>query len=67
MEQKPAHIALADYIRAKGMKKQDFAALAGVRNDQLSRWLSGRIKPERYIRMVLAKVTEGAVPEDAWQ
>ena len=45
MEQKPAHVALADHIRAQGMKKQDFAKMVGVRNDHLSRWLAGKVRP----------------------
>jgi DNA-binding transcriptional regulator YiaG len=66
MEQKPAHVALADHIRSKGMKKQDFAKMVGVRNDHLSRWLAGKVRPERPTRMLIALVTEGAVPTEAW-
>jgi DNA-binding transcriptional regulator YiaG len=67
MENKPAHIALADHIRARGMKKQDFAKLVGVRNDHLSRWLAGKVRPERSARMLIALVTDGAVPTEAWE
>lgn len=66
MENKPAHIALADHIRARGIRKQDFAKMVGVRNDHLSRWLSGKVRPERPTRMLIALVTEGAVPTEAW-
>lgn len=66
MENKPAHIALAEHIRARGMKKQDFAKMVGVRNDHLSRWLAGKVRPERPTRMLIALVTEGAVPTEAW-
>jgi len=67
MEQKPAHVALADHIRAQGMKKQDFAKMVGVRNDHLSRWLAGKVRPERPTRMLIALVTDGAVPTEAWE
>lgn len=67
MEKRPAHIALADHIRAKGMKKQDFAAIVGVRSDHFSRWLSGKIRPERPARLLIALVTDGAVPSEAWE
>lgn len=67
MEQKPAHIALAEHIRARGMKKQDFAKMVGVRNDHLSRWLAGKVRPERPTRMLIALVTDGAVPTEAWE
>jgi len=67
MEQKPAHVALAEHIRAQGMKKQDFAKRVGVRNDHLSRWLAGKVTPERPARMLIALVTDGAVPAEAWE
>jgi len=67
MENKPAHIALAEHIRAQGMKKQDFAKMVGVRNDHLSRWLAGKVRPERPTRMLIALVTDGAVPTEAWE
>ena len=66
MENKPAHIALADHIRARGIKKQDFAKLGGVRNDHLSRWLCGKVRPERSARMLIALITDGDVPTEAW-
>ena len=67
MEQKPAHIALADHIRAQGMKKQDFAKMVGVRNDHLSRWLAGKVRPERPTRILISLVTDGAVSVEAWE
>lgn len=67
MENKPAHIALADHIRARGIKKQDFAKLVGVRNDHLSRWLAGKVRPERPARMLIALITDGDVSAEAWQ
>ena len=67
MENKPAHIALAEHIRARGMRKQDFAKMVGVRNDHLSRWLAGKVRPERPTRMLIALVTDGAVPTEAWE
>jgi len=67
MEQKPAHVALAEYILAQGMKKQDFAAIVGVRNDHFSRWLAGQVRPARPTRMLIAMITDGAVPTDAWE
>ena len=67
MEQKPAHVALAEHIRAQGMKKQDFAKMVGVRNDHLSRWLAGKVRPERPTRMFIALITDGAVPTEAWE
>jgi transcriptional regulator with XRE-family HTH domain len=67
MEQKPAHIALAEHIRARGMKKQDFAKLVGVRNTHLSRWLAGKVRPTRSTRTHIALVTDGAVPAEAWE
>lgn len=67
MENKPSRIALADYIRAKGMKKQDFAKMVGVRGDSFSRWLSGHHRPGRAERILISMFTEGAVPVDAWE
>jgi len=67
MENKPAHIALADHIRARGIRKQDFAQLVGVRSETLSRWFGGKVRPERPARMLIALVTEGAVPTEAWE
>ena len=67
MENKHAHEALAEHIRAKGMRQRDFAAMIGVREDQLSRWLNGRVRPEFGMRLYLAAITEGAVPAEAWR
>lgn len=67
MENTPAHIALAEHIRARGIKKQDFAKLVGVRNDHLSRWLAGKVRPERPARMLMALITDGDVPTEAWE
>ena len=67
MENKPAHIALAEHIRARGIRKQDFAKMVGVRNDHFSRWLAGKVRPERPARMLIALVTDGAVPTEAWE
>ena len=61
-----AHIALADHIRAKRIKKQDFAKLVGVRSEQLSRWLAGQVKPERSARILISIVTDGAVKPEDW-
>lgn len=65
MEQE-AHIALADHIRARRIKKQDFAKLVGVRSEQLSRWLAGSVKPERSARILISIVTDGAVKAEDW-
>jgi DNA-binding transcriptional regulator YiaG len=61
-----AHIALADHIRARRIKKQDFARLVGVRSEQLSRWLGGSVKPERSARILISIVTDGAVKPEDW-
>jgi len=61
-----AHIALADHIRAKRIKKKDFARLVGVRSEQLSRWLGGNVKPERSARILISIVTDGAVKPEDW-
>jgi DNA-binding transcriptional regulator YiaG len=61
-----AHIALADHIRARRIKKQDFARLVGVRSEQLSRWLAGNVKPERSARILISIVTDGAVKPEDW-
>lgn len=66
MENKPAHIALAEYIRGRGLKKQDFAKIVGVRSDHLSRWLAGKVRPERSARMLIDLITDGAVPTETW-
>lgn len=67
MEKKHSREALADHIRAKGMKKREYAAQVGVREDQLSRWLNGRVRPERGMRLYIETITEGAVPAEGWQ
>ena len=61
-----AHIALADHIRARRIRKQDFAKLVGVRSEQLSRWLAGNVKPERSARILISIVTDGAVKPEDW-
>lgn len=61
-----AHIALADHIRARRIKKQDFARMVGVRSEQLSRWLGGDVKPERSARILISIVTDGAVKTEDW-
>jgi DNA-binding transcriptional regulator YiaG len=66
MENKPARIALADHIRSMGLKKQDFARMVGVRPDHLSRWLSGKVRPERPACVLIYMLTDGAVPVEAW-
>jgi len=66
MENKPAHIALAEHIRARDIRKQDFAKLVGVRNDHISRWLAGKMKPERSARILISIVTDGAVKPEDW-
>lgn len=67
MENKTSRIALADHIRALGIRKQDFAALVFVRNDHLSRWLTGKAMPGRRSRLLIEQVTEGAVKADQWK
>lgn len=61
-----AHIALAAHIRARGIKKQDFAKLVGIRNDHLSRWIAGKVCPERPARMLIEIVTDGDVKATEW-
>jgi DNA-binding transcriptional regulator YiaG len=61
-----AHIALADHLRDKRIKKQDFARMVGVRSEQLSRWLAGNVKPERSARILISIVTDGAVKPEDW-
>jgi len=63
---KQSHTALAEYIRAKGMKQRAFADDIGVREDQLSRWLNGHVRPERGMRLYIATITGGAVPAEEW-
>lgn len=67
MKQKPAHDALGEYIRAQGMKKKDFAKAVGVRNDHLSRWLSGKVQPGASARILIAQITGGVVPAEGWK
>ena len=45
-----SRIALAQHIKAEGMKKKDFAEMLGVSASQLSRWLSGAVVPDRLSR-----------------
>jgi transcriptional regulator with XRE-family HTH domain len=66
MESTSSHIALAAYIKAKGLTQRNFAASAGIREDQLSRYIRGHVTPERGVRLYLALFTEGAVPADGW-
>jgi DNA-binding transcriptional regulator YiaG len=66
MENKPSHTALADHIRARGIKKQDFASEIGARNDHLSRWLAGKVRPSGPTRMMLEIITKGEVKADGW-
>lgn len=61
-----ASILLGDYIKSKGLKKQHFARMVGVRPDHLSRWLSGKVRPERPACVLIYMLTDGAVPVEAW-
>lgn len=67
MEKKPARIALADFIRSMGFKKQEFAEIVGVRSDHLSRWLSGAVRPAKLTRKYIEFLTAGSVGEDDWK
>lgn len=64
--EKQSHIALADYIRNEGMKKQHFARMVGVGGPNLSRWLSGKVRPERPTRILIEILTKGAVKAEGW-
>lgn len=60
-----SRIALAEHIKAKGMKKYEFAEMLGVSAPQLSRWLSGTVIPDRLSRKFVEFAT--GVSSDGWQ
>ena len=66
MEKTSSCIALAQHIKAEGMKKKEFAAYIGVTNSQLSRWLSGVVVPDRLSRKLVEFATRQIVSADGW-
>ena len=62
-----SRIALAQHIKAEGMKKKEFAEMLGVSASQLSRWLSGSVVPDRLSRKFVEFATNRAVSSDGWQ
>ena len=62
-----SRIALAQHIKAEGMKKKEFAAYIGVSASQLSRWLSGAVVPDRMARKLVEFATRQIVSADGWK
>lgn len=62
-----SRIALAAHIKAKKMKKKEFAAMIGVSASQLSRWLAGVVVPDRMGRKLVEIATEQAVSAEGWK
>lgn len=65
--EKTSRIALAQHIKAEGMKKKEFAAMLGVSASQLSRWLSGAVVPDRLSRKFVEFATRQSVSADGWK
>ena len=62
-----SRIALAQHIKAEGMKKKDFAEMLGVSAPQLSRWLSGSVVPDRLSRKFIEFATRQKVSAEGWK
>ena len=60
-----SRIALAQHIKAQGMKKKEFALFIGVSAPQLSRWLSGTAMPDRISRKFVEFAT--GISSDGWK
>jgi len=60
-----SRIALAQHIKAQGMKKKEFALFIGVSAPQLSRWLSGTAMPDRISRRFVEFAT--GISADGWK
>ena len=62
-----SRIALAQHIKAKKVKKKDFAEFLGISASQLSRWLSGAVTPDRSHRKLVEFATLHTVSADGWK
>jgi DNA-binding transcriptional regulator YiaG len=54
------------WFKENGIRKNWFAVRLGVRSSDISRWLSGKVKPSRPVRKRIEELTEGAVPMESW-
>lgn len=62
----PAASLLREWFVSVGTTAKDFAARLEVREETLSRWLSGRLVPSMVSRLAIEHVTHGRVPTAAW-
>ena len=57
---------LTEYLKATGTTQSDFAALIGVDQSVVSRYLSKEAKPTIDRAVQIARLTNNAVPVEAW-
>jgi hypothetical protein len=62
-----AAVRLRAWFIEQATTARQLAAEMDVREETVSRWLSGRLKPSRMARHAIAHVTRDAVSVDAWE
>ena len=64
--EKTSHTDLKNWIKDNGLTQRKFAAMLSERDEQISRWINGKVRPEKYARMYIELETLGAVRADGW-
>lgn len=57
-------MTIAEYLQETGMTQEEFGERIGVKQTQVSRWVTGRNSPGRMTRVAILALTAGAV--DQW-
>ena len=65
MEQ-TSHTDLKNWLKDNDLTQRKFAAMLSERDEQISRWINGKVRPEKYARMYIELETLGAVRADGW-
>lgn len=61
-----SHTDLKSWIKNNGLTQRKFAEMLGEREEQISRWIKGRARPEKYARLFIELKTDGQVSADSW-
>jgi hypothetical protein len=67
MEKTQAVILFNEWFKINGVRKNWFAEQIGVNGPDISRWLSGKVRPHKAVRKRIEELTNGAVPMEAWK
>ena len=65
MEQ-TSHTDLKKWLKDNDLTQRKFAAMLSERDEQISRWINGKVRPEKYARMYIELETLGVVRADGW-